>query len=111
MTSTVNGSSTALNCCSTANRKAGSGSTASIINAHCTNSLPPLINRGFTPRMVAKLEQVFREITTAAIDAVAQKGECDFVTDIAVPLPLLLIAEMIGIRREDRTGSTTGPTR
>jgi cytochrome P450 family 142 subfamily A polypeptide 1 len=65
-------------------------------------SLRRLINRGFTPRMVGKLEQVFREITTAAIDAVAQKGECDFVADIAVPLPLLLIAEMIGIRREDR---------
>jgi len=61
-----------------------------------------LINRGFTPRMVAKLEKVFLEITTEALDAVAPRGECDFVEDIAVPLPLLLIAEMIGIRREDR---------
>jgi cytochrome P450 family 142 subfamily A polypeptide 1 len=65
-------------------------------------SLRRLINRGFTPRMVAKLEKVFLEITTEAIDAVAPRGECDFVEDIAVPLPLLLIAEMIGIRREDR---------
>jgi cytochrome P450 family 142 subfamily A polypeptide 1 len=64
--------------------------------------LRKLINKGFTPRMVSKLEEVFREITTEAIDAVADAGECDFVTDIAVPLPLLLIAEMIGIRREDR---------
>ncbi|MFQ5415899.1 MAG: cytochrome P450 [Myxococcota bacterium] len=61
-----------------------------------------LINRGFSPRMVQKLEPVFREITTEAIDKVASKGECDIVEDIAVPLPLLLIAEMIGIRREDR---------
>jgi cytochrome P450 family 142 subfamily A polypeptide 1 len=61
-----------------------------------------LINRGFTPRMVKKLEGVFREITTEAIDKVASRGECDFVEDIAVPLPLLLIAEMIGIRKEDR---------
>ena len=64
--------------------------------------LRKLINRGFTPRMVRKLEEVFLEITTEAIDAIAQKGECDFVEDIAVPLPLLLIAEMIGIRKEDR---------
>jgi cytochrome P450 family 142 subfamily A polypeptide 1 len=64
--------------------------------------LRKLINRGFTPRMVKKLEVVFREITTDAIDGVAKKGECDFVADIAVPLPLLLIAEMIGIRKEDR---------
>jgi cytochrome P450 family 142 subfamily A polypeptide 1 len=61
-----------------------------------------LINRGFTPRMVKKLEEVFTKITTEAIDKVAAKGECDFVNDIAVPLPLLLIAEMIGIRPEDR---------
>ncbi|MBJ21834.1 MAG: cytochrome P450 [bacterium] len=61
-----------------------------------------LINRGFTPRMVRKWEDVFKKITDEAIDTVAAKGECDFVEDIAVPLPLILIAEMIGIRREDR---------
>ncbi|MEE2665952.1 MAG: cytochrome P450 [Myxococcota bacterium] len=60
-----------------------------------------LINKGFTPRMVKKLEGVFETIVKQAIDAVAARGECDFVTDIAVPVPLLLIAEMLGIRRED----------
>jgi cytochrome P450 family 142 subfamily A polypeptide 1 len=60
-----------------------------------------LINRGFTPRMVKKLQLTFEHITTRAIDAVAASGECDFVTDIAVPLPLQLIASMIGIREED----------
>jgi cytochrome P450 family 142 subfamily A polypeptide 1 len=64
--------------------------------------LRKLINRGFTPRMVKKLEVAFREITREAIDGVSAKGECDFVTEIAVPLPLLIIAEMIGIRKEDR---------
>lgn len=61
-----------------------------------------LINRGFTPRMVKKLEAAFREIATDTIDRIASSGECDFVDDIAVPMPILLIAEMIGIRREDR---------
>jgi len=60
-----------------------------------------LINHGFTPRMVRKLETVFRAIVTESIDAVAARGECDFVKDIAVPLPLKLIAEMIGIHRHD----------
>jgi cytochrome P450 family 142 subfamily A polypeptide 1 len=60
-----------------------------------------LINKGFTPRMVKKLETVFRKITTDAIDEVAGRGECDFVDDIAVPLPLRLIAAMMGIRDED----------
>jgi len=61
-----------------------------------------LINRGFTPRMVGKLERAFEQITRSTIDAIAGAGECDFVDDIAVPLPLLLIAEMMGIREEDR---------
>jgi cytochrome P450 family 142 subfamily A polypeptide 1 len=65
-------------------------------------NLRKLINRGFTPRMVKKLEVAFREITAEAIDAVAKDGECDFVAEIAVPLPLLLIAEMIGIHNKDR---------
>ncbi len=61
-----------------------------------------LINRGFTPRMVSHWQEVFQRITDETLDEVAKKGECDFVDDIAVPLPLLLIAEMIGIRPEDR---------
>lgn len=60
-----------------------------------------LINRGFTPRMVKILQEIFLNITTQAIDSVAQDGECDFVSSIAVPLPLRLIAEMIGIRDQD----------
>jgi cytochrome P450 family 142 subfamily A polypeptide 1 len=63
--------------------------------------LRALINKGFTPRMVKKLEVTFRELTTRAIDAIADKGECDFVQSISVPLPLWLIASMIGIREED----------
>jgi cytochrome P450 family 142 subfamily A polypeptide 1 len=63
--------------------------------------LRALINRGFTPRMVKQLELVFRRLATRAIDAIARQGECDFVASISVPLPLWLIAAMIGIREED----------
>jgi cytochrome P450 family 142 subfamily A polypeptide 1 len=64
--------------------------------------LRKLMNRGFTPRMVKHWEEVFRGLCDEVLDAVAPRGECDFVEDVAVPLPLLLIAEMIGIRKEDR---------
>lgn len=57
-----------------------------------------LINRGFTPRMVKKLEAAFREITTDAIDAVARRGECDFVKDIAVPHSLIRSCARMGVR-------------
>jgi cholest-4-en-3-one 26-monooxygenase len=60
------------------------------------------ISRGFTPRMVGDLEPRIREIVKDSVDAVADAGECDFVKDLAVPLPMFVIAEMIGIRAEDR---------
>jgi cholest-4-en-3-one 26-monooxygenase len=60
-----------------------------------------LINKGFTPRMVAKLEERFVRMTTEIVNRIATRGECDFVADVAVPLPLFMIANMIGIRRED----------
>ncbi|MEN8160395.1 MAG: cytochrome P450 [Myxococcota bacterium] len=63
--------------------------------------LRKMLNKGFTPRMVSKLEETFRYLTKKAIDAVARDGQCDFVESISVPLPLWLIASMIGIREED----------
>jgi cytochrome P450 family 142 subfamily A polypeptide 1 len=61
-----------------------------------------LVNRGFTPRMVGMLEPRIRETVEASLDAVAEKGACDFVKDLAVPLPMIIIAELLGIRPEDR---------
>jgi cholest-4-en-3-one 26-monooxygenase len=63
--------------------------------------LRKLVNRGFTPRMVGLLEPKVRELATRLVDAVAARGACDLVRDLAVPLPLYIIAEMLGIRRED----------
>src|SRR5262245_3326352 len=63
--------------------------------------LRKLVNRGFTPRMVGLLEPRVRALTAELIDAVAPRGECDLVEDLAVPLPLYIIADMLGIRSED----------
>lgn len=61
-----------------------------------------LVNRGFTPRMVSALEDNMRRLTTRIIDAVSEKGECDFVTDIAAELPLQVIADIMGVPQDDR---------
>src|SRR5690349_13539749 len=61
-----------------------------------------LVNKGFTPRMVSKLETYFRALTNDAVDEIVEKGECEFVTSISVPLPLELIAELIGIHKSER---------
>lgn len=55
-----------------------------------------LVSRGFTPRRVRDHEPTIRRICTEIIDRVAAEGRCDFVWDIAAPLPLLLIADMLG---------------
>jgi cholest-4-en-3-one 26-monooxygenase len=61
-----------------------------------------LVNRGFTPRMIGMLETHVRELTTAILDQALAKGEGDFVVDVAAELPLEVIAELIGVPREDR---------
>lgn len=59
-----------------------------------------LVSKGFTPRRVRDHEGTVRRICTEIIDRVAPRGECDFVWDIAAPLPLLLIADMLGFPPE-----------
>jgi cholest-4-en-3-one 26-monooxygenase len=61
-----------------------------------------LVNKGFTPRMVGQLEDRARGYVNDMIDDVIEKGECDFVTDLAAELPLQVIAEIMGVPREDR---------
>jgi len=61
-----------------------------------------LINRGFKPRRVADIEARFRKFTVETIEKIALTGECDFVRDIAVPMPIEVIADLIGIPKTDR---------
>jgi cholest-4-en-3-one 26-monooxygenase len=61
-----------------------------------------LVNKGFTPRMVRDLEASIHERTDEILDAVCEKGEADFVTDLAAELPLQVIAELLGVPNEDR---------
>ncbi|HKH25428.1 MAG TPA: cytochrome P450, partial [Acidimicrobiales bacterium] len=61
-----------------------------------------LVNRGFTPRMVRHQEAKIRRLCDDLIDRVCEKGECDFVWDIAAPLPLIMIGDALGVAPEDR---------
>ena len=55
-----------------------------------------LVSRGFTPRRVRDHTETIEAICADIIDRVCERGECDFVADIATPLPLLLIADLLG---------------
>ena len=60
-----------------------------------------LVNRGFTPRMVAQLEPQIRAITSSILGEIAPRGRCDFVVDVAAQLPLAVICELMGVARPD----------
>ena len=61
-----------------------------------------LVNKGFTPRMIGKLEEALRYRAVDIVNQVIERGECDFVLDLAAELPLQAIAEIMGVPQEDR---------
>jgi len=56
-----------------------------------------IVARGFTPRALGRLEETVQQRAKAVIDRVIDKGRCDFVSEIAAPLPLEIICDMMGI--------------
>jgi cytochrome P450 family 142 subfamily A polypeptide 1 len=61
-----------------------------------------LVNKGFTPRMVRQLSDHIRELSNQIIDEIADTGECDFVEDFAIHVPLIVIAELLGLDPDQR---------
>jgi cytochrome P450 len=61
-----------------------------------------IVNRGFTPRQVAKIEDNVRDQAREIVDRMVELGgECDFVSEIAAALPLQIICDMLGIPRSE----------
>ena len=61
-----------------------------------------LVNKGFTPRQVRGSEGAVRAAADEIIDSVIESGECDFVSDIAALLPMIMIGDQLGVAPEDR---------
>jgi cholest-4-en-3-one 26-monooxygenase len=61
-----------------------------------------LVNKGFTPKMVRDLEAQIVGYADGIIDSVCERGTADFVEEISAELPLLVIAELLGVPQEDR---------
>ena len=64
-------------------------------------ALRALVNKGFTPRQVAKLNEHIADMARDVVDSVIERGQCDFVNDVAGALPSYVIAELLGIPLED----------
>ena len=61
-----------------------------------------LVNAGFTRKQVMDKAAGIETLCDSLIDAVCERGECDFVRDIAAPLPMAVIGDMLGVLPEDR---------
>ena len=61
-----------------------------------------LVNKAFTPRAVEAMEGRIDEIIDELLDAAAKKGRFDLIADLAYPLPVMVIAEMLGVPAQDR---------
>ena len=92
----------ALDDLSAADRLSAEGRMMLTMDAPDHTRYRALVNRGFTPRMINALHEPIRAMVVEILDRALAKGECDFVTEVAAELPLQVIAQMLGVPREDR---------
>ncbi|KPV60836.1 hypothetical protein QJ48_03195 [Paenibacillus sp. A3] len=64
--------------------------------------LRKIAGKAFAPTAISQLEAKIACIANELIDRVVQRGEMDFVADFANPLPVIVIAEMLGVEQNDR---------
>jgi cytochrome P450 len=65
--------------------------------------LRKLVSSGFTPRMLRRLDELLVRRTRAILDAASEKGEFDFVSEVAFQLPMHVIADIVGIPEDERS--------
>ncbi|HEY2428537.1 MAG TPA: cytochrome P450 [Acidimicrobiales bacterium] len=56
-----------------------------------------IVSAGFTPKMLKQVEDSVQRVAAEIVDRVIDRGECDFVTEVAARLPLQIICDMMGV--------------
>lgn len=90
-------------------RLGGSGGTANVLQAPTMlNSDPPdherlrsVVSRAFTPRSVSSMEPMMRAVTAELLAPLADGADYDVVAELAEKVPVLVIAEMLGVSTDD----------
>ncbi|MGU7367141.1 cytochrome P450 family protein [Bacillus cereus] len=79
------------------------------LTTHMLNSDPPnhsrlrsLVQKAFTPKMIAQLDKRIERIADELISDIERKGTLNLVDDYSFPLPIIVISEMLGIPKEDQ---------
>jgi len=61
-----------------------------------------LVSKGFAPRMIRAMEPRIRQVVSEVLDRIDGRDRCDFLAEVAVPVPLIVIAELMGLAVDDR---------
>ncbi|SFC70721.1 Cytochrome P450 [Bacillus sp. OV322] len=61
-----------------------------------------LVQKAFTPKMIEGMRERIQEITDELLDDVKEKGKLNLIDDLAFPLPIIVICEMLGVPSKDR---------
>lgn len=64
--------------------------------------LRDLVHKAFTPRMLQDMTTVIENVTEELLEAMAKKGTVDLIEDFALPIPLTVISDMMGVPHKDR---------
>jgi cytochrome P450 len=64
--------------------------------------LRQLVHKAFTPRLIERMRERVQTLANELLDAVSQKGEMDLIRDYALPLPMTIITEILGVPIQDR---------
>ena len=64
--------------------------------------LRTLVHKAFTPRLVEQLRGRIQALADDLLDAAQRKGSLELVSDYALPVPLTIIAELLGVPTDDR---------
>ena len=63
-----------------------------------------LVSRSFTPRQVERLRPAIHELVDRLLDELAERRDVEFMSEFALPLPMAVIGELVGVPAEDRAG-------
>jgi cytochrome P450 len=63
-----------------------------------------LVSRSFTPRQVERLRPAIHALVDSLLDELARRGDVEFMSEFALPLPMAVIGELVGVPAEDRAG-------
>jgi cytochrome P450 PksS len=64
--------------------------------------LRQLVHKAFTPRLIERMRERVQTLANELLDAVSRKGEMDLIRDYALPLPMTIITEILGVPIQDR---------